>query len=409
MNTFWVTGKNETTTLSRKLSIPDPPHHRTSPDKPYTISPSLPRAKLSLPSLTMFPKPDEWPQAQEQLQDFPIVDSVELGARARRNTVAVLPPYSSLVEETTLKEKHTHLPLSKVSSMPPNHRGQRLQGSEAEHSIFENCRHFGEDTLRPEMHLHESFSMPGSPYGAVQELEDFALHAEETARQARQQAIHAEASAQQARKMADWASDLVQRLQLTHLTDDEGSITGSINTDGLRMAIGDSVMADDQGITDRPRTSGEGTNCVRTSGAATCDVETTRAAKGTGEAITSRTTTVPAGGKAMSPGVKGIPENGVVNPPGDAGVKVCTKTVTDHIGILADNARTPMEGTETPRDGMGTPVDRVVTPTDSVGTSIDGAVWTHRRAIGNGTNTSMCRPDNVVANNSPSNQFCYMM
>ena len=400
-----------------------------------STSPSLQKAKLSLPSL--FPKPDEWPQAKKQLQGFPIVDSVELGAaRARRNTVAVIPPHSSLVGETSLREKHTHLPLSKVSSVPPNHGCQFASlGGCMPHQVEQNIlsQNFGEETLRPDMAFDGSFSVPGSPYGAVQELEDFAFHAEETARQARQQAHYAEVSARQARKLADWASNLVQRLQLTQVADDEGSISGSTSSGDLRTASSDSEMVTGsetirgEVIAGVPRTSGEGINAAA-NGATS--IGTTTGGMGTiGETAKgtrgARTTAVPAGGVGTGrtiPGMEGTQEDATkpadtMKPPAAAAKPPAAATkppaTADAVKICrgeipTDNARTPEEALG---DGMGTPVD-CVTPADYVETPVDGPMGTYGQTIANGTKTSTSIQDDMVASNSSvdaSNQLCDMM
>ena len=248
MSTFWVTGKDKHSKLlpkpesfahpNQELSSPHGRHH-ADPPSPRTgrsFSPPSPQmARLTLPPSSLrplSPKPSEWPQAQEQLEKFPIEDAYGMSTppRARRNTVPMMPSHQLDLGKTPRRlhdENRTSMPLSEVSSMLRNQgqlierqasitdfaslskgvldRGERKQSA---------CPHFGEDVLGSElnlMHLRGSISVPFTSRGsisvqrcpdeAVQEMEEFSVYAEENAKQARQ--------------LADWASNMVHRLKAT--------------------------------------------------------------------------------------------------------------------------------------------------------------------------------------------------
>lgn len=251
MSTFWVTGKDASpAVLPNPRPVPDLPipHVSAPADRFFSPPPpSLQEGRLSLPPTSSFrptsPKPDEWPQAQQQLERFsPEVfdQSVPLGcvARARRNT-APSPSYvSPAVLDIGKAPRRLHdvnrtpLPLSEVSATLQK-QGQLLRRQTSQNMDLQRpanppelraCPHFGEqDTLGSEpnlMTLRGSISIPplsipplfgsGDP---VHEMEAYALQVEENAKQARQ--------------LADWASSIVQRLKSRGITGNGGVVTGN--------------------------------------------------------------------------------------------------------------------------------------------------------------------------------------
>lgn len=277
MNTFWVTGKvssgesavegsNHTPTASparpvRKAAVvpimqrPPTPKAITPRPRAESLNPTSSHLPLSR-ALSPGPKPDKWPQAEQQLLKFSTLTSnavdhsVPPGGRHRRNTAPAAPAISQLIAQRSPKRLHrkieqlppplplTHvdsklwhqnqlmtqpiLNLEQVCQMMPTRSAETLEGGapilggqvEPESSQQEmeyptepanGCLVLPNMSEMNLMHMRGSISIPMSPVpvsrstAVLQEMEQFAAHAHESARQAKQ--------------LADWASSLVLQLK----------------------------------------------------------------------------------------------------------------------------------------------------------------------------------------------------
>ena len=280
MSTYWVTGKADAPVPS-PLPIPTKPVRRAAVlpimQEVAPKATSTPSHFSRSPSLG--PKPDEWPQAKQQLQKFstlsPVDHSVPPGGavrRNRRNTLPKPPDPAKLIPQTPLTKTRRHtepgspaqvfligqqslqlLRSNSSSSLaqkdskfwqqsqslcnsPPLYLSQKE--SEPLQETPPRCLLMGQDLNTADLNLKDvctaaSIRMCPSPNPssvACQEMEQFAMQAVKSAH-------HLEENARQAKQLAEWANNILHHLKTGAPVPPLGAGPNEMETSGLRSVL----------------------------------------------------------------------------------------------------------------------------------------------------------------------------